>query len=91
MISEEILNRMANEGLLMIYLEQELATELLQARQRIRKLEEALQAERDNGDRLAGVVKAYSGITVTDRAYPNDETSFQFAYEALHQHEQLRK
>ena len=40
MISEEILNRMANEGLLMIYLEQELATELLQARQRIRELEE---------------------------------------------------
>ena len=40
MISEEILNRMANEGLLMIYLEQELATELLQARQRIRDLEE---------------------------------------------------
>ena len=57
-------------------------------RDTIDRLTEQLRLANEDAERLASVVKAYSGITVTERAYPNDETTYQFAYDALRLHEE---
>ena len=66
----------------------ELALLLAKANGKIVNLTEQLRLANADAERLASVVKAYSGITVTERAYPNDETTYQFAYDALRLHEE---